>query len=180
MKRRLLIVAVTSFVAILSTVVVASPASAVTPGDRLSVMSAWTQTPVSSYNLWLSAHGNQQRWAAYQFDWTTDYCSGAPNQPLSFNFTLACVRHDFGYRNYRAANRFPANKPRIDNAFYADMQRVCARSNAFVRPSCLSVAWTYYQAVHVFGNLRVNEADLGDARKLKTEGEIRAQEIHNH
>jgi hypothetical protein len=46
---------------------------------------------------------------AYPFlDWTTDGCS-APvvgNEGRSFNFTHACVRHDFGYRNTKKLGQF--------------------------------------------------------------------------
>ena len=49
---------------------------------------------------------------SYGFDWSTDYCSASPDQPLGFDFRLSCWRHDFGYRNYKAVGAFPANKSR--------------------------------------------------------------------
>jgi hypothetical protein len=134
------------------------------------VLSSWTQTPVTSYNAWLGARGNQGGWAAYQFDWSTDYCSDSPDNPLGFDFTLSCARHDFGYRNYKDVGAFPANKPRIDSYFYEDLKRKCATYNAFVRPACTALAWTYYQAVKAFGSVRVSAADIARAAALLPRG----------
>jgi hypothetical protein len=153
----------------------AAPAGAVTAAQKLAVMSSFTQTDVGSYNAWNSARQNQSAWAAYGFDWSTDYCSASPDQPLGFDFRLPCWHHDWGYRNYKAVGQFSANKPRIDSMFYADLQRVCATHNVFVRPACNSLAWTYYQAVVAFGSLAsVSTADLNRAAALKAAGEARA------
>ncbi|PHH78427.1 hypothetical protein CDD80_6932 [Ophiocordyceps camponoti-rufipedis] len=35
------------------------------------------------------------------FDWSTDACTSLPDEPFGFDFKWACIRHDFGYRNYR-------------------------------------------------------------------------------
>ena len=111
------------------------------------MLSSWTQTSAASYNSWNSARVNQAAWAEYGFNWSTDYCSSSPDNPLGFTFNLSCYRHDFGYRNYKAVGQFPANKSRLDSAFYEDLKRVCATYNSVVRPACYSLAWTYYQAV---------------------------------
>jgi hypothetical protein len=153
----------------------AAPAGAVTAAQKLVVMSGFTQTDVASYNSWNSARQNQSAWAAYGFDWSTDYCTDSPDQPLGFDFRLSCHRHDWGYRNYKIVGQFPANKPRLDSALYADLQRVCATYNVFVRPACNALAWTYYQAVAAFGSLAsVSAADLDRAATLKAAGEARA------
>ena len=55
------------------------------------------------------------------------------------------------YRNYKAAKQFDANKARLDSAFYADLQRVCAAYSGAIKASCNGTAWTYYQAVKAFG-----------------------------
>ncbi|MFD7629119.1 phospholipase [Streptomyces sp. NPDC059851] len=130
--------------------VFAAPASAA-PADKPQVLSSWTQTSLSSYNAWATARANQGRWEAYGFDWSTDYCSSSPDNPFGFPFQTACARHDFGYRNYKAAGTFPANKSRIDDAFYADLKRVCAAYTGAKKTSCDGTAWTYYQAVRAFG-----------------------------
>jgi len=152
------------------TLVAATPAAAVTLEQKLSVMFSWTQPNATSYNAWNSARQNQAAWAEYGFDWSTDYCSSSPDQPLGFDFRLSCYRHDFGYRNYKAVGQFPANKDRIDDAFYYDMRTKCNTYNSFVRPACLSLAWTYYQAVRTFGSVVVSQADLDRAAQLKAEG----------
>ena len=94
----------------------------------------------------------------------------SPDQPLGFDFRLPCHRHDFGYRNFKLVSAFDANKSRIDDSFYFDLRTVCARYNAFVRPACYSLAWTYYQAVKTFGSLVVSQVDLDRAAKIKAEG----------
>ncbi|MBK3615733.1 phospholipase [Streptomyces sp. MBT98] len=114
------------------------------PADKPQVLSSWTQTSASSYNAW------------------TDYCSSSPDNPFGFPFQNSCARHDFGYRNHKAAGTFSANKARIDSAFYEDLKRVCAGYSGATKTSCNSTAWTYYQAVKVFG---VSPADAG-ARNL--------------
>ncbi|MFF5898501.1 phospholipase [Streptomyces argenteolus] len=128
----------------------AASASAV-PSDKPQVLSSWTQTSASSYSAWNTARNNQGAWSAYGFDWTTDYCSTSPDNPFGFPFQKACARHDFGYRNYKAAGTFPANKSRIDSAFYADLKRVCAAYTGAQLTACNSTAWTYYHAVDIFG-----------------------------
>ncbi|MEU1486113.1 phospholipase [Streptomyces sp. NPDC005752] len=121
------------------------------PSDKPQVLSSWTQTSASSYNAWNAARNNQGAWSAYGFNWSTDYCSTSPDNPFGFPFQTACARHDFGYRNYKAAGTFPANKSRIDSAFYSDLKRVCAAYSGAKLTSCNSTAWTYYHAVDIFG-----------------------------
>jgi hypothetical protein len=156
--------------ALLVVFALASPAAAVTTSEKLAVLSSWTQTSSSSYSAWNSARQNQAAWAAYGFDWSTDLCSSSPDNPLGFDFRLSCARHDFGYRNHKAMGIFAANKSRLDSAFYEDLKRKCATYNAFVRPACYSLAWTYYQAVKAFGSIAVSKADLARANKLYQDG----------
>ncbi len=142
----------------------AAPAQAsVTTAQKLQVMSNFTQTSASSYNSWLSARNNQGAWADYNFDWSTDYCSDSPDNPFGFPFNTACAHHDWGYRNYKAMGQFDANKDRIDSMFYADLQRVCANYSGAEKTSCDGLAWTYYQAVHIFGVTKVSRAELQKA-----------------
>jgi hypothetical protein len=131
-------------------VALAAPAEAV-PADKAQVLASWTQTSASSYNTWLAADTNQGAWSAYEFDWSTDYCSDSPDNPFGFPFKTACARHDFGYRNYKAMGSFDANKSRLDSALYADLERVCDGYGGATKTACDSTAWTYYQAVSVFG-----------------------------
>jgi hypothetical protein len=160
--RRTLVI-LTTTVALLAPAGVANAA-----GSKLEVLSSWTQTTSTSYSSWNTARQNQAGWASYGFDWSTDYCSSSPDNPLGYDFTLSCWHHDFGYRNYKAVGQFPANKDRVDNMFYADLKRKCATYTAVLQPPCLSLAWTYYQAVHVFGSISaVSPADIDRAAQLK-------------
>ena len=155
-------------IAVLVAVGLGTPAQAATIDQKLAVMSAWSQSTTASYNAWNAARQDQGAWADYGFDWSTDYCSDSPDQPLGFDFRIPCWHHDFGYRNYKAVGQFPANKDRIDSYFYFDLKNKCATYNSFVRPACLSLAWTYYQAVHVFGGLAsVSQKDLDRAQQLE-------------
>jgi hypothetical protein len=136
--------------ALAASLTTATSASAA-PADKPQVLSSWTQESVTSYNAWLAARNNQGAWSSYGFDWSTDYCSSSPDNPFGFPFATACARHDFGYRNYKAAGTFSANKGRLDSAFYADLKRVCAKYSGATKSSCDGTAWTYYQAVRAFG-----------------------------
>ncbi|MFG1677175.1 phospholipase [Micromonospora sp. NPDC049282] len=176
MSRRLATTLAAGLIALLTVLGLASPAAAAVSTDqKLSVLSSWTQTSASSYNAWNSARLNRAPWTEYGFDWSTDYCSSSPDNPLGFSFNLSCYRHDFGYRNHKAMGIFPANKSRLDSAFYEDLKRVCATYNAVVRPACYSLAWTYYQAVSVFGSVAaVKQADIDRAARMKADAERRA------
>ncbi|MFJ4922125.1 phospholipase [Streptomyces sp. NPDC088725] len=121
------------------------------PADKPQVLSNLTQTSAASYNSWVAANNDQGAWAAYGFDWSTDYCSSSPDNPFGFPFQTACARHDFGYRNYKAEGTFDANKARLDSALYEDLKRVCTGYSGATKTSCDALAWTYYQAVDIFG-----------------------------
>ena len=170
-RRSFATLAAAVLISLLGLVGVAQPAAAV-PADKVQVLSSWTQTSSTSYSAWLSARNNQGAWAAYAFDWSTDYCSTSPDNPLGFNFQLSCARHDFGYRNYKAVGLFSSNKPRLDSAFYEDLKRKCATYSSLVRPACYSLAWTYYQAVAAFGSVVTTQRDLDRARALLPAGAV--------
>ncbi|SBT95908.1 phospholipase A2 [Streptomyces sp. DI166] len=150
MHRRLGTALATSTLALVTVAATAATADAA-PADKPQVLSSWTQTSASSYNAWAAARANQSAWSAYGFDWSTDYCSSSPDNPFGFPFSMSCARHDFGYRNYKAAGTFSANKSRLDSAFYEDLKRVCNNYGGATRTACNSTAWTYYQAVRAFG-----------------------------
>jgi hypothetical protein len=68
---------------------------------------------------------------ADQLVWSSDGCSGGLSTPASADafFRDACLRHDFGYRNFRTGPRIdpsPARKQRIDAMFLADLRATCA------------------------------------------------------
>ncbi len=96
------------------------------------------------------------------FDWSTDFCS-APlvgNTGRSFNFTNACRRHDFGYRNLQLIDRRyggghwnSAGRKRVDQQFLADMKRHCWARPWYDEPTCLAWAQTFYASVRMAGGL---------------------------
>lgn len=117
------------------------------PADKMDVLSGWTQPTAASFRAWQAARLDRPAWQAYGFTWTSDDCTGGPDRPAGFDFRMACRRHDFGYRNYRAAGALATHRARLDRAFLADLSRTCDRYRAVVRPVCAVLAWTYYVAV---------------------------------
>ncbi|PRX45736.1 phospholipase A2-like protein [Nonomuraea fuscirosea] len=137
-----------------------APAYAVTLEQRLAALSAFTQPTALSAVAWHGAWADPGSWTAYGFDWSTDLCSRSPDQPLGYDFRMPCARHDFGYRNYKAVNHFPANKGHVDEAFLYDMNQVCAGYVGARKAACDRLAWSYYQAVRRLGgfDLRTDPA----------------------
>jgi len=115
----------------------------------------------------------QQRW----FDWTTDGCS-APvigDEGRSFNFSAACRRHDFGYRNlklldrrYNCAEITPDSvcsvnswsygqywnsqqRIRVDEQFQRDLLDSCASRTRTFRMRCDAWAITFFHSVRAIG-----------------------------
>lgn len=85
-------------------------------------------------------------------DYSTDGCSSSPDSPFGFEFTPACHRHDFGYRNYKNQGRFtPAAKSNIDLNFKRDMDNLCETVQSGMKPLCLATSKTYYEAVVLLG-----------------------------
>lgn len=92
-------------------------------------------------------------------NWTNDSCSAPLLGDSAWNFSSACKRHDFGYRNLQRAQRdFPAstfwsgrNRNAVDSNFHGDMLDRCNEWNVGVRPLCIVDANLYYGAVQAFG-----------------------------
>lgn len=91
-----------------------------------------------------------------RLDWTSDGCS-APlvgGTGRSFDFTNACRRHDFGYRNF---SRIDAGiwwdapmRRRIDDKFLADMRTSCSRRSTRDRLICRGWALVFYRTVRAY------------------------------
>ena len=167
-------VAVALLVTLLALLVGLAQPAAAAPADKPAVLSSFTQTSAASYSTFFAARGNQGAWSAYGFDWSTDKCSSSPDNPLGFPFANSCIRHDFGYRNYKAIGAFSANKPRLDTMLLADLLRVCARYSGLTKSACTSLAHTYYEAVHVFGTIAVSQADLDRAAAMMSPARVTA------
>ena len=87
-------------------------------------------------------------------DWTTDGCS-APvvrNEGRSFNFTHACVRHDFGYRNTKKLGQFnEIVRTKLDEQFHRDLESSCTTQVRTRKIRCLMWAETFYVVVRATG-----------------------------
>ncbi|KAB2109130.1 hypothetical protein AG0111_0g3563 [Alternaria gaisen] len=92
-----------------------------------------------------------------ELDWSSNGCTASPDNPFGFDFVNSCYRHDFGYRNFKAQNRFEANKARIDDNFKTDMFNQCANESA--KGPCEATATLYYEAVKAFGRRDVETAE---------------------
>jgi hypothetical protein len=84
-------------------------------------------------------------------DWSTDGCSSPGLDSVDKIFLKACVRHDFGNRNFgpKHGNLDPSatSLDRVNQTFLADMLAICAqRGNS---GSCRAAANSYYQAVYL-------------------------------
>lgn len=130
-------------------------------------------TSLSEFVALSALHDTKDDW----FDWTSDYCS-APligNTGRSFDFTSACLRHDFAYRNYKLMDkryscpfRAPQNtcpasssisgswwnskvRLRIDNRFRDDMLNHCATRTPMDSLTCQAWATIFYKVVRIRG-----------------------------
>ncbi|RYO65274.1 hypothetical protein AA0113_g5402 [Alternaria arborescens] len=92
-----------------------------------------------------------------ELDWSSNGCTASPDNPFGFDFINSCYRHDFGYRNFKAQNRFEANKARIDDNFNTDMFNQCANESA--KGPCEATATLYYEAVKAFGRRDLETAE---------------------
>lgn len=151
MHRRLALPLAAAVLALPAALLSTSQASAA-PADKPQVLSNLTQPTAAGRNAWIAANNNKGAWSAYAFDWSTDYCSTSPDNPFGFPFATSCARHDFGYRNYKAAGQFDANKARLDTMLYADLKQVCTAYSGATKATCDATAWTYYHAVDIFGS----------------------------
>lgn len=88
----------------------------------------------------------------------TDGCS-APvvgSGGRSFNFRLACERHDLAYANYRALDRLgfgvvwdSSLRALVDDQFQRDLQRSCTKRRHSERLRCDAWAVVYFHAVRL-------------------------------
>jgi len=98
--------------------------------------------------------GPETRRAAYLV-WETDGCSAPVLGSGPFDFSLACNRHDFGWRNLKAYNGDAVpmwqidNKDRVDAGFLYDMRTRCSSLPSLVRLGCDTTARVYYTAVRL-------------------------------
>jgi RHS repeat-associated protein len=75
-----------------------------------------------------------------------------PDDPIGFDFSGACARHDACYATCGTG------KHECDRQFLSDMRYACRRSGALSPALCYLVAYTYYQAVNWGGGAAYREA----------------------
>jgi hypothetical protein len=88
-----------------------------------------------------------------RLDFSTDECS-APvvgSTGRTFDFTQACLRHDFGYRNYGRLGLLDDRRRDVDERFLADMRAHCASRPSDDLLPCLGWARDFHTAVRAFG-----------------------------
>lgn len=92
-----------------------------------------------------------------RLDWSSDGCS-APvvgSSGRSFDFTSACRRHDFAYRNIARLDDgrhwTSRMRARVDSVFLRDMRTDCASRPRVTRASCRNWASLFYSVVRARG-----------------------------
>lgn len=141
-------------VAVTSVLTVTFPASGMTSGMPMSEIEIINHVLFDLDLVTFTRHRSSFRRTYPQLDWTTDGCS-APvvgNSGRSFNFRSACIRHDFGYRNYKARGVFTTEtRTRIDNQFRRDLDASCTTKLRTFKMRCLAWAEIFFSAVRLAG-----------------------------
>ncbi len=128
----------------------AAPATSLPAGVDISSVRARAAAEMAAP---LTAFVEHRRQRPTPFDWSSDGCSKSPDQPMGFDFTAACWRHDFGYRNFLHGLGLDPSRDRkvsIDNQLAADLETICRRYTWW-RKLCGNVAHVYVWAVRVAG-----------------------------
>ena len=128
----------------------ARPSPARTWAERRALVDDFMAAPLAEFLAYRESPARDP-----SLDYSTDLCS-APlvgSSGASFDFTAACLRHDFGYRNYDRLGIFAAKKDAVDRRFFADMRDHCALRPPAQRTRCFVWARVFYEAVHRLGHL---------------------------
>ncbi|MEU9046566.1 MULTISPECIES: phospholipase A2 [unclassified Kitasatospora] len=142
-----------------------APVTPASREERIAHLDQLTQPGQAATDAWyreLGAHRSHQP-DRYEFNWDTNVCnSPAPDKIADYDFSLACIRHDFGYHNYKdlfGDNGFrfsltgPSPKERVDQIFLQDLNNICddpgfpRRHTAAEREACRRVANSYFSVV---------------------------------
>lgn len=132
-------------------------AAAVAPSpapDRLIVDRLVFDVPLKQFRVERSRTKRQHRWLIT----TTDGCT-APlvgSSGKSFDFRLACERHDLAYANYSTLARLNLGvawnaelRARVDDQFQRDLQALCARRRHSERLRCDAWVVVFFHAVRL-------------------------------
>ena len=137
--------------AFVNTLVVAAIFSASTPSPTSVAHTLMFRTPLATFiEISQSSHRDGR------LDWSSDGCS-APvvgSTGRTFDFTAACQRHDFGYRNFKTLDKgkwwTSSMRHRIDRVFQQDMLRDCERRAKSTRKICQTWAKAFFRAVRAY------------------------------
>jgi len=122
--------------------------------DRSVVDRLVFATPLHQFRAERSRAKRTHRWLIT----TTDGCS-APlvgSSGRSFNFRVACERHDLAYANYSALARLSldvewnaALRATVDDQFQRDLQELCTKRRHSERLRCDAWSVVFFHAVRV-------------------------------
>ena len=122
--------------------------------DRSVVDRLVFTTPLHQFRAERSRAKRTHRWLIT----TTDGCS-APlvgSSGRSFNFRLACERHDLAYANYSALARLSLDvewnatlRAAVDDQFQRDLQELCTKRRHSERLRCDAWSVVFFHAVRV-------------------------------
>lgn len=128
--------------------------SAATAPDRSVIDRLVFNVPLERFRSERSRERRRHVWLIT----ATDGCS-APvvgSGGRSFNFRLACERHDLAYANYRALHRLGLGvtwdstlRSLVDDQFQRDLQRSCTSRRHSERLRCDAWAVVYFHAVRL-------------------------------
>ena len=92
------------------------------PPSEEELVERWLAADLTEFLAYRASDSRDAR-----LDWSTDLCS-APvvgSEGRTFDFADACIRHDFGYRNYADLGLFRERRRAVDERFLADMRGLC-------------------------------------------------------
>lgn len=128
-------------------------ATASTP-DRGIVDHLVFDTPLKRFRIERTRAKRMHRWLIT----STDGCS-APivgSSGRSFNFRLACERHDLAYANYSVLSRLSLGvewnaslRAKVDDRFQRDLQDTCSKRRHSERLRCDAWAVVFFHAVRL-------------------------------
>lgn len=145
-----MLVAPVSFFAALAALVVASTTALTSPvkvAERLVF-----RTSLVAFVATADSESRDSR-----LDWSTDGCSApvVESTGRSFDFTRACRRHDFAYRNIArldGGRHWTSHmRARVDAVFLRDMRSDCATRPRVTRASCRNWATLFHRVVRARG-----------------------------
>jgi hypothetical protein len=122
--------------------------------DRTVIDRLVFDTPLNRFRLERARAKRAHRWLIT----ATDGCS-APvvgSSGASFNFRLACERHDLAYSNYSVLSRLGFGnewnaelRARVDDQFQRDLQQQCTTRRHSQRLRCDAWAVVFFHAVRL-------------------------------